>query len=425
MTLGWRLSILRWTRLGRPGDSVTSMTPAMDRFRGRWDGGRVVDLAVVALATLQAWSLLTSTDEPIRDHRVPLLTVATLSVLVLLARRRAPMLVSLVSLTGLASGAALSPVIPAATFLVILASFAVAGLSNPPRVTVAVWLYGCAVIGVAEWSTVPATDRVGDLALTLAFCTAMWAAGVLVSRHMRRAQSALGELAGERADRAEQIRLATERERSRIAVDLHDVVSHGLSVVVLQSVAARSALALGSDETRDQVGRRLEVIESTARDGLAEMRRMLGLLDSLDSADPLADAAVTPVPSLGLLPRLLEQAEAAGVSVAAARIELAGPLSAGVELTVYRVIQEAVTNAMRHAPGSSISVAITSDGTALSAVVENTASPDGPSCLSAAGSGRGIIGMNQRARVHGGSLRAGPRADGGYRVQLLLPADPA
>ena len=180
----------------------------------------------------------------------------------------------------------------------------------------------------------------------------MWVAGWLVSRHTRRA-----DVMALRAQTAEQAQvIALREERARIARELHDVVSHGLSVVVLQTLAARAALA---DARPTEIGRHLNAVESTARDALAEMRRMLGLLqvDDLDQTQPAA-----PSPGLRNLPDLVQRARSAGLDADDSGVNLdtvrSEGLSEGMELTVYRIVQEALTNAAKHAPGARVQITL-------------------------------------------------------------------
>jgi signal transduction histidine kinase len=213
-------------------------------------------------------------------------------------------------------------------------------------------------------------------------------------------------------DRREQARHAVEEERARIARELHDIVSHGLSVVVLQTVAARAAL---QDDGAD-VDRHLDAVEETARDALGEMRRMLGLLQAGDLPDPAALPA--PSPGLRSLPALVERATTAGLRITA-ELDLDAELASGLELAVYRVVQEALTNAVKHAPGARVSLRLRIDDHTAEVTVtdDGGGSPTRPP----QGAGQGLIGMRQRAELYGGSLSTGPTDDGGYRVTATFP----
>ncbi|GAA4484974.1 sensor histidine kinase [Microbacterium panaciterrae] len=407
-TLGWTrprtvreygLSMIRWWRsLGRSSRRAV-----------------VLDGALVAFAVLTAWSVLMSGNATITRHRFALLLVSVGAVLVFLARRRQPLVVAMASFAAWAAASAISPVSTVPMFIGVLVSFALSGYLCPPVQAVVAWLAGAATVGFATATSLPAEAWVGDFSLSLVFCTALWAAGLLVGVQRRRADGAGAALAAERDQRAAAIDAATREEQARIAVDLHDVVSHGLSVVVVQAVAARETTAtLGTSPDAIELDRRLTAIESSARDALAEMRRMLGLLQATPDVDPEA------VPSLRLVPRLLERARAAGLIVEPIELRVERDLPPGTELAAYRVIQEAVTNVITHAPGSTLRVAATAVGGPLEVVVENTASPRPVG--DTRGAGRGLIGMQQRARIGEGAVEAGPTADGGFRVRLTLPA---
>jgi signal transduction histidine kinase len=194
-----------------------------------------------------------------------------------------------------------------------------------------------------------------------------------------------------------------------------------LSVVVLQTLAARAALQDGGGN--GEADRHLDAVEDTARDALGEMRRMLGLLQTSDLSPDPVPAIDSPSPGLRSLPALLDRAAAAGLRISAAELPDA-VLPAGLELTVYRVVQEALTNAVKHAPGSSVTVRVAvEDGAAQVTVVNDGTgqlSPDGPT-----GAGQGLIGMRQRAELYGGSLSTGATADGGFRVAATFPLDDA
>jgi signal transduction histidine kinase len=244
----------------------------------------------------------------------------------------------------------------------------------------------------------------------------MWGAGVLVRRRTR--DTAAAVLRAERAERdqEEQARRAVAEERARLARELHDVVSHGLSVIVLQTMAARAGLADGSG---DDVDRHLDTVEEIARESLGEMRRMLGLLQSEDLVGPVEGAApAAPAPGLSSLPALIDRADAAGLRVTA-DLDADAELPSGLELSIYRVVQEALTNAVKHAPGSAVALAVRVDGERAVVTVTNDAGVPLPRLPE--GAGHGLIGMRQRTALYGGTLSAGPTAGGGFSVIATFP----
>ena len=232
----------------------------------------------------------------------------------------------------------------------------------------------------------------------------------------------LGEVTAANRDAATaSARLAHDAERSRFARELHDVISHQLSAIVVQAGAAR----LASQKDPDVAVRTVGGIEDIARQGLIELNRIVGALrrDSREQLDR------RPQPRLDDLPDLIDGARSAGLPV---RLAIAGPprsLPATVELAAYRVVQESLTNALRYARSAPVSVALSYLDGGLDLLVENDA-PVVPSAGRKApaagerpvnGGTRGLQGLAERAQLLGGSLRAGPRADGGFSVHAWLP----
>jgi signal transduction histidine kinase len=202
---------------------------------------------------------------------------------------------------------------------------------------------------------------------------------------------------------------AAMEERARIARELHDVVAHHVSMVAVQAETARLTTAGMPEEGRE----RLLAIGDTARDALTEMRRLLGVL----RADAGGDAERAPQPGLDRLTDLLEEARAAGASV---RLTVSGPvapLPAGVDLTAYRIVQEALTNARRHAPGAEVDVELRFGTDALRLRVRD----DGPGPGDDEPDGHGLLGMRERAATVGGTLHAGRAEGGGFEVEAELP----
>jgi signal transduction histidine kinase len=207
---------------------------------------------------------------------------------------------------------------------------------------------------------------------------------------------------GERAARA-----AAVAERARIARELHDVVGHGLSIIVLQLVAALETLEKGNAAAVEE---RLLATERSARDALAEMRRLLDLLDDGE------DTSLSPQPGLGDLQRLLADTRAAGAEV---RLRMTGSteLPPGLGLAVFRILQESLTNVLRHArpPRAEVLVDVGPDAIELDVHDAGEQQSDGNPA------GRGLAGMRERAGLYGGELRVGPDPAGGYRVHARLP----
>ena len=202
-------------------------------------------------------------------------------------------------------------------------------------------------------------------------------------------------------------------ERQRIARELHDVVAHHMSVIAIQAEAAPYKTP---DPPKELVESFAE-IRASALSGLNELRRVLGVLRS-DAPD------TTPQPGLGDLDGLLESARSAGVTVTAGISGTARPLPDGVDLSAYRIVQEALSNAMRHAPGAAVEVKLHYGEAALAVEIRNEHSPPGArGGVPAEGGGHGIIGMRERATMLGGNLQAGPTEKGEFLVTAALPLD--
>jgi signal transduction histidine kinase len=197
-------------------------------------------------------------------------------------------------------------------------------------------------------------------------------------------------------------------ERARIARELHDVVAHHISMIVVQADTAR----LATPDMPPEGAERLLSIRETARDAMDELRRVLGVLRD----DAGGEVEHAPQPGLDALETLLDAARDAGTPVRLIRQGRAEPLAAGVDLAAYRIVQEALTNARRHAPGAAVDVELRYADGALNLRI----SDDGPG-PSGAAEGHGLLGMRERAATVGGSVRTGPGEGSGFVVEAELP----
>jgi signal transduction histidine kinase len=204
-------------------------------------------------------------------------------------------------------------------------------------------------------------------------------------------------------------RLALEQERARLARELHDVVGHNVSVMVVQAGAARKVL----DTSPEQARQALLAVEAGGRAAMTELRQVIGLL-TVDS--DLADLA--PQPGLDQLPALAERIRETGVPVTLTVTGTFEALPTGIELAAYRVVQEALTNAVKHAAGAEVAITVT--GTPEELRVEVTDTGGAPSATQP-GSGRGLTGLRERLSAYGGTLTAGRRPTGGFRVLAVTP----
>lgn len=248
-----------------------------------------------------------------------------------------------------------------------------------------------------------------DLVVTAALSAAALLVGVLLAGRIR---------VGEELSRSleltalEQSRRALIEERTRIARELHDVVAHGMSVIQVQASTARYRVPGLPDEAAAE----FDDIAAAARSSLAEMRRLLGVLRTEDQEQELA-----PQQGLADIPALVEGIRRAGANV---RLEISAtsPAPPSVEITAFRIVQEALSNAVRHAPGSPIAVEVDDVGGAVRIRVHDDGSPDPSFALgNGSGGGHGLRGMRERVSLVGGSLTAGPDPAGGWTVTARLP----
>jgi signal transduction histidine kinase len=252
----------------------------------------------------------------------------------------------------------------------------------------------------------------GDIFFPGAFGTLFWAGGRGVASRTRLA----AEL-HEAAVRADELReaeaaRAVADERRRIAREMHDVVAHSVSMMVIQAGGARRIL----DRDPARAAAAAALIERAGREALVEMRHLLGLLHAGDDS-----AEYAPQPTLANLDGLVERARAAGLPV---RLDVEGErpeLTTGLDLAAYRVLQEALTNVIKHGGSAPTDVRVHYRADAVEVVVTNEERAAAGPRLD--GSGQGLVGMRERARMYGGELQAGPRPGGGFELAVRLPLE--
>lgn len=290
-------------------------------------------------------------------------------------------------------------------FLLAMLLCAITGYLAATRVTmitslVLIW----AVAAVAEWRH---PERSWNQAFFVGtFMTVAWAAGLLARRPVLQARTAEERAARLEAEQALAAERAAQEERQRIARELHDIIAHSVSVMTMQAGAVRRLLP--ADQERERAA--LVSIEQTGRDAMAEMRRLVGLLKD-DAA-----ASLAPQPGLASLDALVAKVAEAGLPV---HVTVEGEpqnLSAGVDLTAFRVVQEALTNALKYAGPAHACVTLGWAPGELAIEVTNDGQP--PQHHAA---GFGLAGMRERLALYGGRLESGPRNDGGYVVRAHLP----
>ncbi|MFJ1866421.1 sensor histidine kinase [Streptomyces sp. NPDC088097] len=297
-------------------------------------------------------------------------------------------------------------------YLAYAAVILLAALRVPARITALIVTIPLAGTGLVEISLKPQGSSSSFFVAAIAFVVAG-----LLGYAMRALRLARGQLVvQETLTEEERARRTLLEERSRIARELHDVVAHHMSVISIQAQVAPHLVENPSEELKEN----LAGIRQNALEALTELRRVLGVLRS-ESADDPADPH-HPQPTLAELGALVDNVRGAGLDVTTEVAGLRRPLTPGVELTAYRIVQEALSNCLRHAPGSRVEVGIAYGPRDLHLCIANTA-PTRPVPVSQ-GAGHGLLGMRERAGMLGGELAAGPRPEGGYEVSAVLPMDP-
>ncbi len=316
-------------------------------------------------------------------------------------------------------------VIGEATFAVVLAPIMVhaavvyAGPKVWGRVALTCGLIG-AVLAPIRWGYRNSEGSV--LALAIGLCAvSVVAAFVIGERQRDRAEFQAEQLRSyaERAallaaERDQRATMAAATERTRIARELHDIVAHSLSVVIVQADGAAAASV-----ARPEVARAaLQTISGTSREALAEMRRLVGVLRSTPDREPIGEATYAPAQGIRDLASLLEQVRGAGVEVDLTVAGARRALPAGMDLTLYRVVQESLTNVLKHAgPSAKALVCIDYRPTE----VRVTVTDDGRGAAAGNGDGHGLLGMRERVWLQGGALGVGPEPGGGFGVRAVLP----
>ncbi len=333
------------------------------------------------------------------DLAIGVIVVSAVACGALLWRRSRPLIVLAVTLGAVAVAAAFdySEMIG---FAMLVALYSVGRYVEDDR-----WSYlglGGALAVMAVTTLTSGDDLLANLAFGMVFLFGTW----YVGRRVRFRGERAAQLERERAAEA---RRTIAEERTRIARELHDVVAHQVTLMTVQAGAAKTVAA----DDPEAAYQAMEAVEAAGREALGELRHLLGVLR------PDADARdLGPQPGIGDLPALADQFEEAGLLVSLECDGLGDDLPAAVELSAYRIVQEALTNVLKHAgPGSRAEVRLTREDAGMIIEVLN----DGRKATTVPGSGHGIVGMRERAQLLGGSLDAGPGPAGGFQVVAHLP----
>ena len=382
------------------------------RRRPAWLVDVLIVLVMAALLAVELQPLYASTDDELGPYRSPdtfaALHLAGVGV-ALLFRRRFPLTV-LGTVLGLSLIYQAFEYVPLAVIEIaaLVALFSGAAYARHRIVRpvafafIGLWLLAVSGLALSELS-------IGNIVILYVIYVGAWMLGER-ERTQRLYAAALAErnvlLARQNELELEQVVAA---ERTRIARELHDVIAHGLGVVVVQ---AEAALFNGADE-RPDVRRALEAIRGAGRSALAETRRVLGVMH-----DPGTAAGGGPAPGVADLPRLVQDFAAAGLDIDLVVSGSERPLDPGVDLSVYRVVEEALTNTLRHAEAQRVTVTLAFAARELDVLVRD----DGQGAVAApAGGGHGLVGMRERIAMLHGTFEAGPDPRGGYVVHASVP----
>ena len=362
-------------------------------------------LAVAVLAVSGQMSVAGTAAAALDGGRLLHSGLMALITVPLLVRRRWPLVVLV--LVSVATGVQyeLGGEVFQPWFALLLALYAVAAHAE-----LSVAAAGAAVVAVvvlaADVPRLADGAAVDDVVPAWLVMAGVWGFGRWMRRRRDQTAALSARVAVAEQDRASRAAQAVTEERGRIARELHDLVAHSMGVIVIQAQAGQRALDADPGAAR----RSLTAVETTARQGMAELRRLLGLLSGADDTD------TAPQPGLDQLDGLLDQVRSTGLRVQA-NVDVDRPrLAAGADLAAYRIVQEALTNVLKHADATSVEVVVRQTGGCL----EIEVSDDGEGMAASGDPGRGLVGMRERAALYDGALEAGSVPGGGFRVRARL-----
>jgi signal transduction histidine kinase len=390
--------------------AVRSRLPRLDPLVA--DGLLALVAAGLSLAQLQGF------PSP-RSRGALNVALVLLQTLPLVFRRRAPFTVFAVAAAAAAVQGTLQLRGPLFAFLALnLALYSLAAYGDHRLAVRAVAVWACLLtvrlgyLIATSWPQVTISG-LSDVVDDYVLLAAAWTLGEGVRQRRAYAAELEDRAARLEREREEKARQAVIQERLRIARELHDVVAHSLSVIGVQAGAAR--LVLDADPHPTRVREAVAAIEATANQAMAEMRRALGILRATEPSG----VALAPLPGLGQLPALLDQLRSAGLPVDLTVTGEPRPVATSIDLSLYRIVQEALTNALKHAKAARAEVVVGYG--AHDITVEVSDDGRGPPPSAARSQGAGTIGMRERVALFGGELQVGPRAHGGYAVRVCLP----
>jgi signal transduction histidine kinase len=320
------------------------------------------------------------------------------------AVRSAPLLGMVLAVAGTAAAGIAGPIGDGPFVLLLVASFLIGRYAGRAE-----GIAGVIALAAADLTNALSTS---DWVPTVMFPVVTWGAGRALRAHevvSERLRERAAELAAEREAYAQ---LSVRYERARIAAELHDIVAHAISVMVVQAGAGQRLAAVDPDLTAET----FRNIGEAARQAEADMGRLVALLGDEPDASP--------APDLALVEELVARAAGSGLDVS---LRLEGQLDevpAPTAAAAYRVVQESLTNALRYAAGAPVVVALRGDGEAIGVEVRNGAAAREQAALRGAGTGNGLAGLRERVDACGGTLEAGPLPGGGWRVRARIPRRP-
>ena len=379
----------------------------LDERRPRGRRSLAFDLALALVATAaELGQVIGASGAPTE----PALVLAVISGGALVLRRTAPLTVLAMTLVATVAIVALGDDPSGATVLIAL--YTTAALCEL-RVSVAALAATAATAATLSALTVDAPGREASATsgaiIAAGLSVGIWALGAYAQTRRRYVRELRERAAAAEREREQLARIAVHEERASIARELHDIVAHSVSVMLVGVRGARDVLRSAPERAEETLAR----VERSGEQSLAELRRILALL-----REPEQTAEAHPQPSLAELNELVASYREAGLPV---RLELIGeppPLPGGVELSVYRIVQEALTNTLKHADPSNVTVTLAFRDARLELEVVDDGTPTTPG---SATTGQGIIGMRERIALLGGELQTGPREGGGFRVAAQLP----
>ena len=395
----WTLATEAWTGLAQ----ALFGPPATLPWRSTWQR-RLASFAAIVGGLLAALAVLELAKQGTSDHTPRTVLIGLLGLLLVAPRfpviawRFGLLAAVLIALTVEHAG------VDGGQFAVLVVLFCVAALTAERTV-----LWGmCALTVAVSWLWVPLGGPL-ERTIVATLITVALTAAVDAAQGRRRARRELA-VESEHVER-EQAHRAVLEERARIARELHDVVAHHMSLIAVQAETARYRI----DDVPEAVSAEFGAISDAARDALSDMRRLLGVLRNDESA------ARAPQPQIEQIPELIDTARNAGVLVDYSRDGAVDGVPPAVGVCAYRIVQEALSNATRHAPGASVNVQLHREHDAVRVTITNGPGLSVASPREDPGPGHGLAGMRERAVLLGGVFVAGPARAGGFSVSAVLP----